>query len=245
MTSLPAGATSNTVVNPSAGRISFTVTVAATAGNGTLRIGIGSATGAGVSADASVRFSHVQVETGAGASSYILTGASTATRNADSCEMSNITALNYRTQTGSVYWRGIINKQPTSYTTLIGFMTAVDQPTYDTFGNALSYFTSARGPSLLGGGQNEISRAYTLGSLIRYASSINTVTDPIVAVNLNGTAGSANKNGSGDLYAATRFVIGRQPSSTYGTSYPSVTIAQIKYWPTAKTASELNALTSP
>jgi hypothetical protein len=186
-----------------------------------------------------------QLEAGSGASSYIPTGASTATRVADSCEMSNITALNYSTQTGSVYWRGIINKQPTSYTTLIGFMTAVDQPTYDTFGNALNYFSSARGPSLLGGGQNEISRAYTLGSLIRYASSINTVTDPIVAVNLNGTAGSANKNGSGDMYAATRFVIGRQPSSTYGTSYPSVTIAQIKYWPTAKTASELNALTTP
>ena len=87
MTSLPAGATSNTVVNPSAGRISFTVTVAATAGNGTLRIGIGTATGTGVSADASVRFSHVQVETGEGASSYIPTGASQATRALESCVM--------------------------------------------------------------------------------------------------------------------------------------------------------------
>jgi hypothetical protein len=201
--------------------------------------------GGGFQIGDSFHITGMQVELGSGASSYIPTGASQGTRNADSCEMSNITALNYSTQTGSVYWRGIINKQPTSYTTLIGFMTAVDQPTYDTFGNALSYFASARGPSLLGGGQNEVSRAYTLGSLIRYASSINTATDPIVAVNLNGTAGSTNKSGSGDLYAATRFVIGRQPSSAYGTSYPSVTIAQIKYWPTAKTASELNALTSP
>jgi len=183
-----------------------------------------------------------QLEAGSGASSYIPTGASTATRNADSCEMSNITALNYSTQTGSVYWRGIINKQPTSYITLIGFMTAADQPTYETFGNALNFFTAARGPSLSIGGPNEVSRAYTLGSLIRYASSINTVVDPIVRVNLNGSAGSINKTGSGDLHAATRFVIGRQPSSTYGPNYPSVTIAQIKYWPTAKTASELNAL---
>ena len=184
------------------------------------------------------------LEQGSGASSYIPTGASTATRAADSCVMSDISALNYSTQFGSIYWSGIINKQPTSYITLIGFMTAGDQPTYETFGNALNYFTAARGASLSAGGANEVSRPYTLGSLIKYASAINTVTDPIVRVNLNGSASSANKTGTGDLYAATRFVIGRQPSSTYGLNYPSGTIALVKYWPTAKTASELNALTT-
>jgi hypothetical protein len=186
----------------------------------------------------------MQMEDGNGASSYIPTGASSATRLADSCVMGDISALNYSTQFGSIYWSGIINKQPTSYITLIGFMTAGDQPTYETFGNALNYFTAARGASLSAGGANEVSRPYTLGSLIKYASAINTVTDPIVRVNLNGSASSANKTGTGDLYAATRFVIGRQPSSTYGANYPSVTIALVKYWPTAKTASELNALTT-
>lgn len=88
MTSLPSGATSGTVVNPSAGRVSFTVTVGATAGTGTLRLGIGSATGTGVSADASVRFSHVQVEAGSVASSYIPTGANTVQRAADVCTLS-------------------------------------------------------------------------------------------------------------------------------------------------------------
>jgi hypothetical protein len=186
-----------------------------------------------------------QTELGSGASSYIPTAASTGSRNEDSCVMNEITALQYSTTNGSIYWSGIINKQPSSYTTLIGFMAATDQPTYETFGNALSYFTAVRNPgNLNAGGANEVSRPYTLGSLIRYASSFDTITDPILKVNLNGSAGSNNKSGTGNVLAATRFVIGRQPSTTYATFYPSVTITQIKYWPLTKTAAELNILTT-
>jgi hypothetical protein len=185
-----------------------------------------------------------QLETGSGASSHIPTGASTGNRTADSCVMNDIAPLQYSTTNGSIYWSGIFNKQPLSYVTLIGFMTAVDQPTYETFGNASNYFTAARGASLSTGGQNEVSRPYTIGSLTRYASAVDTITDPIVRANLNGSASSTTKSGSGNLYAATRFVIGRNPSTTYGISYPSVTIAQIKYWPVTKTAAELNSLTT-
>ena len=185
-----------------------------------------------------------QLEAGSGVSSYIPTGASTVQRLADSAVMNDIAPLNYSATNGSIYWSGIINKQPTSYITLVGFMTAIDQPAYDTFGNALNYFTAARGPSLNTGGSNEVSRTYVLGSLIKYASSVNTLQDPIVAVNLNGSASSTNKSGTGDLRVATRFVIGRQPSSTYGANYPSVTIRSIKYWPTTKTAAELAVLTA-
>jgi hypothetical protein len=186
----------------------------------------------------------MQVELGSGASSYIPTGASQGTREADSAVMNDIAPLNYSTTNGSIYWSGIINKQPTSYITLIGFMTAIDEPAYETFGNALSYFTAARGPTLNIGGANEISRTYVLGSLIKYASSVNTLANPIVAVNLNGSASSVTKSGTGDLRVATRFVLGRQPSSTYGANYPSVTIRSIKYWPTTKTAAELAVLTA-
>jgi hypothetical protein len=186
-----------------------------------------------------------QVEGGSGASSYIPTGSSTATRTGDSCVMNNITALKYSTQKGSIYWRGIISKQPTAYTTLIGFQTAIDQPTLETFGNALSYFTAARGPGLTGGGGNEVSRAFTLNSTIRYASSVNTLVNPIVSVNLNGSAGSTDKAGNGNMHAATRFVIGRQPlTTTYEASYPSVTLEQIQYYPTALLAHQLQALVS-
>jgi hypothetical protein len=158
--------------------------------------------------------------------------------------MSEIGALNYSATNGSIYWSGIINKQPTSYITLVGFMTAIDEPAYETFGNALSYFTAARGATLSVSGANEVSRPFVLGSLIRYASSVNTLANPIVAVNLNGSASSATKSGTGDLRPATRFVIGRQTSESYGLEYPSVTIRSIKYWPTTKTATELNALTT-
>lgn len=185
-----------------------------------------------------------QLEAGSGASSYIPTGASTVQRLADSVVMNDIAPLNYSATNGSIYWSGIINKQPTSYITLIGFMTAIDQPAYETFGNALNYFTAARGPALSTGGANEVSRTYVLGSLIKYASSVDMLVNPIVAVNLNGSASSTNKSGTGNMHVATRFVIGRHPSSTYGAEYPSVTIRSIKYWPTTKTAAELAVLTA-
>ena len=185
-----------------------------------------------------------QVEGGFGASSYIPTSSSSVIRVGDSCVMNNITALNYSTQTGSIYWRGIIYKQPTAYTTLIGFQTAIDQPTLETFGNVLSYFTAARGPGLTGGGGNEVSRAFTLNSTIRYASSVNTLTNPIISVNLNGSAGSVSKSGNGNMHAATRFVIGRQPTTSYEASYPSVTLEQIQYYPTTLLAHQLQALVS-
>ena len=226
------------IVTPEWQRFQVTVTSAATL-YGYVYISNESTT---VTADISMW--GVQLEKGSGASSYIPTGASQGTRKADSVVMSQIGALNYSTTNGSIYWSGIINKQPTSYITLVGFMTAIDEPAFETFGNALSYFTAARGPTLNIGGSNEVSRPYVLGSLIKYASSVNTLSNPIVAVNLNGSASSVTKSGTGDLRVATRFVIGRQTSETYGLEYPSVTIRSIKYWPTTKTATELNALTT-
>ena len=185
-----------------------------------------------------------QVEAGYGASSYIPTGSSLGLRTGDACVMSDITALKYSTQKGSIYWRGIINKQPTSYTTLIGFQATSDQPSLETFGNALNFFTSARGPGLTGGGGNEVSRTFTLNSTIRYASSVNTLFNPIVSINLNGTAGSTDKAGNGNMHAATRFVIGRQPTAAYEATYPSVTLERIQYYPTALTATQLQTLTA-
>jgi len=158
--------------------------------------------------------------------------------------MNDITALKHSTQKGSIYWRGVFNKQPTAYTTLIGFMAATDQPTFETFGNALNYFTSARGAGLTGGGGNEVSRAFTLNSTIRYASSVNTLVNPIVSININGTAGSVNKSGTGNMYPSTRFVIGRQPTATYELNYPSVTLEQIQYYPTTLLPHQLQVLIS-
>jgi hypothetical protein len=188
----------------------------------------------------------VQVEKGVGASSYIPTGVSQGARVAESCVMNDITALNYSAQRGTIYWNGRFNRQPyDSYVTVVGFMTAIDQPAFETFSNAANYFVAARGSNLTTSGANETSRPYTLNTAIKYAATANTVTDPVVRGNLNGSASVANKTGTGDMHVATRFVIGRQPVGTYGVNYPSLTLAQIKYWPFAKSAAELIGLTAP
>jgi hypothetical protein len=134
-------------------------------------------------------------------------------------------------------------KQSTSYIEQIGFMSATDQPILELFANSLSFFTSVRGAGLSSGGQNEILRPFTLNTFVKYASSFNTTLDPILIVNLNGSAASTNKVGTGNMYNATRFVFGRVPASTYGSFFGSITIKSVKYWPTTKTAAELAALT--
>jgi hypothetical protein len=90
---------------------------------------------------------------------------------------------------------------------------------------------------------NEVSRTFTLNTAIKYSYSVDTTTDPILRVNLNSSASSVNKSGTGNMYTATRFVFGRLPASTYGSNFGSITIKSVKYWPTTKTAAELAALT--
>lgn len=186
-----------------------------------------------------------QLELGSGASSYIPTDSNTVTRLGDLAIMNDITALNYSTTNGTLYWSGYITKQSPSYNTLIGFYTASDQATLDTFSNGLSYFIAARGSTLNTGGANEITRPFTLNTQIRFAGAVNTVTDPIVASNLNGSGATNTKTGTGNMYAATRLLLHRSPvSPSYGLNSDCATISQLKYWPVTKTTTELNLLTT-
>ena len=185
-----------------------------------------------------------QLEVGTGASSYIATVASQVQRVSDECYIADISGLNYSNTNGSMAMQFMYAKQSTSYIEQIGFMAATDVPTLESFANALSFFTAVRGASLSSGGQNEISRPFTLNTFVKYASSFNTTLDPILIVNLNGSAASTNKVGTGNMYNATRFVFGRVPASTYGSFFGSITIKSVKYWNTTKTAAELVALTA-
>ena len=184
-----------------------------------------------------------QVEAGVGASSYIPTVASQVTRSSDECYMADISSFNYRNTSASMAMQFMYAKQSTGYIEQIGFMTATDQPALESLANGLSFFTSVRGASLSTGGLNEVSRTFTLNTAIKYSYSVDTTTDPILRVNLNSSASSVNKSGTGNMYTATRFVFGRLPASTYGSNFGSITIKSVKYWPTTKTAAELAALT--
>lgn len=188
----------------------------------------------------------VQLEAGTGSSSYVPTVASQVTRAADECYISNISSFNYSNTNGTIATQLVYTKQAISYIEQIGFMTASDQPTIEIFLTpTTSLYTAVRGASLNTGGLNEVGSTITFNTLIKYAVSVDTVTNPIIRVNLNGSANSVSKSGTGTaMYTATRFVFGRLPASTYGANYGSLTIKFVKYWPLTKTAAELAVLTA-
>jgi len=190
-----------------------------------------------------------QLEAGNGASSYIPTTTAAVTRAADQCFIADASPFQVSTTNGTLYWSGIIHKQtPGAYTEIVGFMDSNSpspRPTFEVFTNSTNIGVAARGPSLSSGGPNEVYRGYTLNAQTRYACSVNTTSDPIVAAVLNGgTVGTINKAGTGDLYASTKFVLGRLPTTSYGNYMPCMTFAQVKYWPVTKTQTELNLLTT-
>jgi hypothetical protein len=231
MTALPSGASSNTVINPSAGRISFTVTVGATAGNGTLRIGIGTAAGTGVSADASVRFSHVQVEAGS-ASSYIPTGASTVQRAADSCQLTGTNFSSWFNATqGTFFARG--QRRLTSNT---GMLLSANDATNS---EAMGLGSSTTGRWLIRDGGSDVASispgTVTANTTYRIAGAY-AVNDAQAA--LNGTLGTADT--SLTLPTVNQLDIGRDRVSVYLDGY----VELIKYWPTRLPNATLQSLTA-
>ena len=240
MTNLPVGATSGTVVDPSAGRVSFTVTVAATAApNATLRIGIGSALGTGVSADASVRFSHVQVEAGSGASSYIPTGASQVTRNEDSATMSSVASLGFDQYQGTFIVRGFQTKHGISFARLLRIAGTTTEP----FGmpvNGVTLYGTSRNASNASIG--EATRTNTLGQAFAFGMSLD-ANDAAAAmrVSLNGSSTSASRTNLGPTEAAASFSFNTNATAS---NYGCFAVRSVKFFPTQKTLAQLNELTT-
>ena len=234
MTSLPAGATSGTVVNPSAGRISFTVTVGATAGNGTLRLGIGSATGTGVSADASVRFSHVQVETGSGASSYILTGASQGTRNADECSM---TGTNFSSWFNATEGTFLANARRMR-TTDVGRIASAND---NTANESIDIGASTTGQFIVTDGGSALATitpgTVTANTAFKIAGAFK-LND--VQAALGGTLGTPDTGVT--MPTVNQLMIGRQAGGS--PVYLNGTVSLLKFWPTRLPDSQLQSLTT-
>jgi hypothetical protein len=250
MTSLPSGASSNTVVNPSAGRISFTVTVGATAGNGTLRIGIGTATGTGVSADASVRFSHVQVETGSGASSYIPTGASQGTRNRDELTLTNLSSIAFSQTSGTAFAHVEVREKATG--------TFAPYGSFDTSGGGKCWWwlrhnrDASLGTRLLGtvfnsGGSAAITTSnyqYNSGNggLVKFATSLDTAASALVYV-IGGGSPQTTTASAFTLATAARWSVNVN-NDVLATDLGSMWMRSFKYWPTRLPNAQLQSLTT-
>lgn len=178
-----------------------------------------------------------QLEDGSGGSSYIVTTTATATRSADQLTMSSISSLSYSATAGTLFYSGRFTySNSSSYPVRVGFMTASDQPTFEVFTNASRLFSAARGS----GGSPEANLTYTANSQCSFAAAFDaSLSTGEVRINLNGSATSAGPTSLTSTYTPTRFVIGRPGYDAYHSAGP---IAKIKYWNTAKTATELTGL---
>lgn len=183
-----------------------------------------------------------QLEAGNGASSTILTGASTATRAADFAVLSNLSAIAFNTAGGSMVLRGFQTKQSAgSFPSLAAFLDASD---VDVFGIRNSF----AGVTMFGrfaGTSTTAEALRTVTNNATYAIGMAadpTITTSAITVSMNGSSTTGNKIGSATAISTpAKFAITRP---TFGDFINCGTISSIKYWPTVKTAAELNSLTT-
>jgi hypothetical protein len=194
-----------------------------------------------------------QLELGSGASSYIPTGASGVTRNADNCSMYDTTL------TGSLSWlknatQGTFFIEATkrfSGTTFAGALFGTEATAtkdfmlYQAIGNNWLSFNW--------GGDNITNyTALSAPFLIKAAVALSAGTpapDADNMVSINGTNSALNTASNVALPFATNiFCIGSRAAasgSVPSQNYADSAIRRIKFFPTALTAAQLNALTTP
>lgn len=183
-----------------------------------------------------------QVEAGSGASSYIPTGASTGSRAADFAVLSDLSAIGFNTAGGSMVMRGYQTKLSSgSFPALAAFLDSGDVDVFGIrndvagavmFGRFAGTSTSA-----------EATRTITNNAAYAFGMSADpTITTGAITVSMNGSSTTANKIGSATaITTPTKFAITRPG---YGLYINCGTIRSIKYWPSIKTAAELNSLTT-
>lgn len=180
-----------------------------------------------------------QVESGTGASSYIPTTTAQVARAEDVCNIGTITAFNYSTTNGTLFYSGVITKQNAGgYPIRLGFYKlSGDERCFSFYTNANSLFFGAAGNATA-----ETSKSYTLNTAFKAAMSLDaSLATNEVIVNINGTTGSTGATALTATNAPTQFSFGQ---TGYGAYFPCGTIAAVKYWPLTKTAAELAVLTA-
>ena len=176
-----------------------------------------------------------QLELGSGASSYIPTGASQVTRNAENCYMSDISSLSYSATNGSMVYEGLFFQiNSLSYPTRMGFLTAAGgDPAFEIFVNGTTIFSGIRSVPA----NNEITRTIATNTNYKFATSFNAAASSQVRCSINGAA--VVGSGSSALTATRTPTVFGFTRSGYELYFPSGTIKSAKYWNTTLTDADL------
>jgi hypothetical protein len=195
-----------------------------------------------------------QVETGSGASSYIPTGASTATRNPDNCSIHDTTTSGnlswFKTATqGTFYVEAFKRTAGTTFgAAMIGTRanTGQDWMLYQAVGN--NWLSLNWGASEYVTNYSALSSPFLIKAAVAFSPRTGTPTVADSLVSVNGGNSALNTTPNVALpFSSDLFCVGARGSAS-GTvptqNYAEVAIRRIKFFPTAMTAAQLNAMTT-
>jgi hypothetical protein len=182
----------------------------------------------------------VQLEAGTGASSYIPTVASTGTRDQDSVTMSDISSLGFDRYQGTFLVRGLQYKRST--TGLYGRMLRL-------VGAQEPLAMPVDGVTLFGTSRNtadaiiaENTRTNTLLQDYAFGWSLNANNASVgMVVALNGSSVGTARINAGPTAVATSLAFNNNAAAN---AYASMAIKSVKFWPIAKSVSEMATLTT-
>ena len=188
-----------------------------------------------------------QLEAGSGASSYIPTVASTATRNADKMSMTDITSMQWNQTAGTFFLHMDVAAETntSSFPAFMGMYTATPIRVV----RFLLNNSSGTNPRI-GNDTWTAAPAQILSSLITRSTA---PTAFKCAVSLSNTGQTVNQvvnagsvtttSGTGTLQTPTRLLWHQDPSAL-DTEYFPIHIRSLKYWPTALPNAQLQAITT-
>ena len=188
-----------------------------------------------------------QLETGSGASSYIPTGASTVTRNADKMSMTNITSMQWNQTAGTFYLHMDVAAETNTinFSTMMGMYTATPVRVVRFLLNnssgtnpRISCNTWTTVPEQI---LSSLITRSTAPTVFKYAAALSNTGQALSHVVNNGSVTTVT--GTGTLQTPTRLLWHQDPSAG-DTEYFPVHIRSMKYWPTNLPDATLKSLTT-
>jgi hypothetical protein len=190
-----------------------------------------------------------QLEDGSGASSYIPTGASTATRNRDQVALTNLSSINFSQTEGTCLATVEVREKADS--------TFLPYGSFDTSGGGRCWWwlrhnlSTVAGTRLLGtafnsGGSgvlNTSNYVYNGGSggVVKFATSLDTAASSMVFV-IAGGAPQTTTAAAFTLATAAQWGLNTS-TDTVATALGSMWVQSFKYWPTKLSNAQLQSLT--